>query len=117
MYPISLSRRNASQIVRPLIALLLVSSGAWASAVVFPKTSTPGAYEKYSLRVINEREVATVRVEIHFPPGLRVVSFGDVPGWQLQILADTTERITGAGGAETARSGRQPLELQLKTAG
>ncbi len=81
---------------RIIIALVLVSSVAWARAVVLPNRSTPGAYEKYSLRVVNEREVPTLRVEIHFPQNLRVVSFGDVPGWNLQILTDSTQRITGA---------------------
>ena len=93
---LTVSRQKAARVAVPLIALLLVSSLAWARAVVFPKTSTPGAYEKYSLRVINEREVPTLRVEIHFPAGLRVVSFGDVPGWKLEILTDTAQRITGA---------------------
>jgi uncharacterized protein YcnI len=82
--------------VRIVVALLLVSSVASARAVVFPSRSTPGAYEKYSLRVINEREVPTLRVEIHFPKNLRVVSFGDVPGWKLQILTDSAQGITGA---------------------
>jgi uncharacterized protein YcnI len=90
--------------VRPIAAgisilfatILLASSIAWGRAVVFPKTSTPGAYEKYSLRVINERDVPTLQVEISFPAGLRVVSFGDVPGWKLQVLTDSTQRITGA---------------------
>jgi uncharacterized protein YcnI len=48
------------------------------------------------LRVPNERDVSTVRVELHFPNGLRVVSFGDVPGWRLQVLTDSAKRITGA---------------------
>ena len=79
-----------------LVALMAVSSIAWARAVVYPATSTPGAYEKYWLRIINERDVPTLRVEIQFPAGLRVISFGDVPGWRVQILTDTAQRITGA---------------------
>jgi uncharacterized protein YcnI len=78
------------------IAVALVSSLAWARAVVFPATSTPGASEKYALRVMNERDVPTLQVEIRFPEGLRVISFGDVPGWKLQILTDSAQRITGA---------------------
>jgi len=79
-----------------LLALFVVPSIAFAHAVVFPKTSTPGAYEKYVLRVPNERDVPTLRVELHFPTGLRVVSFADVPGWKLQVLTDSAQRITGA---------------------
>ncbi|HST07104.1 MAG TPA: DUF1775 domain-containing protein [Gemmatimonadaceae bacterium] len=77
-------------------AALLVPSVALAHAVVFPKTSSLGAYEKYVLRVPNERDVPTTRVEIHFPAGLRVVSFGDVADWKLQVLTDSAQRITGA---------------------
>jgi uncharacterized protein YcnI len=90
------SRQAAARIGVASIALLFFSSLAWARAVVFPTTSTPGAYEKYFLRVINERDVPTLRVEISFPAGLRVVSFGDVPGWELQVLTDSAQQITGA---------------------
>ena len=76
--------------------ILLAPSILFAHAVVFPKTSTPGAYEKYVLRVPNERDVPTLKVELHFPQGLRVVSFGDVPGWKLQVLTDSAQRVMGA---------------------
>jgi uncharacterized protein YcnI len=89
-------RRQVEKIGALLVALLLACSLIGARAVVFPKTSTPGAYEKYSLRVMNERDIPTLQVEISFPAGLRVVSFGDVPGWKLQVLTDSTQRITGA---------------------
>lgn len=79
-----------------LLVLLALPSIAFAHAVVFPKTSTPGAYEKYVLRVPNERDVPTLKVELHFPTGLRVVSFADVPGWKLEVLTDSAQRITGA---------------------
>lgn len=79
-----------------LLAVLIAPSIVFAHAVVFPNTSTPGAYEKYVLRVPNEREVPTLKVELRFPKGLRVVSFGDVPGWKLQVLTDSIQRVTGA---------------------
>ena len=84
--------------LRPLVALvaLLVPSVSSAHAVVFPKTSTHGAYEKYVLRVPNEKDVATIRVEIRFPARARVVSFGDVAGWQLQEIRDSANAIVGA---------------------
>ena len=86
----------------PLRTLLIVAgilvgpSILFAHAVVFPKSSTPGAYEKYVLRVPNERDVPTLKVELHFPQGLRIVSFGDVPGWKLQVLTDSAQRVMGA---------------------
>jgi hypothetical protein len=75
---------------------LVVPSLLFGHAVVYPKASTPGAYEKYVLRVPNEKDVPTTRVEIRFPADLRVSSFGDVPGWQLEVLTDSAKRIVGA---------------------
>ena len=92
-------RRGLEPIVGVLLlccALLIAPAFAFAHAVVYPKTSTPGAYEKYVLRVPNERDVPTLKVELHFPVGLRVVSFSEVPGWKLQVLTDSAQRIIGA---------------------
>jgi uncharacterized protein YcnI len=88
--------RQGVRVILLLVGLLVAPSIVFAHAVVFPKTSTPGAYEKYVLRVPNERDVPTVKVELHFPEGLRVVSFGDTPGWKLEVLTDSAQRVTGA---------------------
>ena len=90
-------RRHPLRLVAALALLLLLAPAlADAHAVVFPKKSTPGAYEKYVLRVPNEKGTATTRVEIHFPAGVRVVSFADVPGWTLETLTDSAGKVTGA---------------------
>jgi uncharacterized protein YcnI len=86
----------ATHAILLVLAILIAPSIVFAHAVVFPKTSTPGAYEKYVLRVPNERDVPTLKVELQFPHGLRVVSFGDVAGWKLQVLTDSAQRVTGA---------------------
>ncbi|HEX4684531.1 MAG TPA: YcnI family protein [Gemmatimonadaceae bacterium] len=79
------------------VGLTLVTWGiAFGHAVVFPKTSTPGAFERYVLRVPNEKSSATTRVEIRFPADVRVTSFEDVPGWQLEVLTDSAKRVVGA---------------------
>ena len=65
-------------------------------AVVAPATSRPGAYERYVLRVPNESDNPTVRVEIHFPADVRVISFAEVPGWRLEATWDSTGRATSA---------------------
>lgn len=90
------SSRPVMRAVFLFFAVFVAPSIVFAHAVVFPKTSTPGAYEKYVLRVPNERDVPTLKVEIRFPEALRVVSFEDVPGWKLQVLTDSIQRITGA---------------------
>lgn len=78
------------------LAAVLAPAVAHAHAVVFPRRSTPGAYERYVLRVPNEKATATVRVELQFPAGVRVTSFADVPGWRLEVRTDSAQRIVGA---------------------
>lgn len=82
--------------VAAVLLVLAVPALLFGHAVVYPKASNAGAYEKYVLRVPNEKEVATTRVEIRFPAELRVTSFADVAGWQLEVLTDSTKRIIGA---------------------
>jgi len=93
------SRRRRAALAAATTAVILavaVPTLSWAHAVVFPRQSTTGSYEKYVLRVPNEKAVATTRVEIHFPAGLRVTSFADVPGWQLEVVTDSAKAITAA---------------------
>ena len=79
-----------------VLAALLVPAIAFAHAVVYPAKSPPGAYERYVLRVPNEKDVPTTRVEISFPPGVRVISFAEVQGWTLAVARDTADEITSA---------------------
>ena len=83
----------AVTVVTTAVALPTLS---WAHAVVYPRQSTAGGYEKYVLRVPNEKAVATTRVELHFPSGLRVTSFAEVAGWQLEVVTDSSKSITAA---------------------
>ena len=79
-----------------LVAALVGPAPLLAHAVVYPKTSTPGAYERYVLRVPNEKGSATTRIEIRFPADAKVISFADVPGWTVQPVLDSAQRIVGA---------------------
>jgi uncharacterized protein YcnI len=90
------ARRAAGAVLMAAALTLAAASVANAHAVVFPKTSKTGGYEKYVLRVPNEKTVPTTRVEIRFPAGLRVTAFEDVPGWQLEVLTDSAKHVTGA---------------------
>lgn len=79
-----------------LAAALLVPATLLAHAVVYPKSSTPGAYEQYVLRVPNEKGSPTTRIEIRFPSDVKVISFADVPGWEMHPMLDSAQRIVGA---------------------
>ena len=88
--------RRLAVVVAAFALVLGVPVLAFGHAVVYPRTSAPGAYERYVLRVPNEKTTATTRVEIRFPAELRVTSFEDVPGWQLEVLTDSAKRVIGA---------------------
>lgn len=74
----------------------LVPSIANAHVTVWPRSAARGAYERYVVRVPNEKNVPTTRVEVHFPAEVRISSFLEVAGWQLQVLSDSAGKITGA---------------------
>ncbi|MDI3341259.1 MAG: YcnI family protein [Sphaerobacter sp.] len=85
-------------------ALMLLAASGVASAhvTVWPKQTTTGAFEKYTVRVPTEKDIPTVQVELIFPPGLRVSSFQPKPGWTYELQRDASGTITGvvwSGGA------------------
>ncbi len=95
--------RHARVLRRALtVASLVCTAGVLAPSIanahvtVWPRSAAHGAYERYVVRVPNERNVATTRVEIHFPAEVRISSFQEVAGWQLQVLTDSAGKITGA---------------------
>lgn len=74
----------------------LLPAVARAHVTVSPRSAARGAFERYVVRVPNEKNVPTTRVEIHFPAEVRISSFLEVAGWQLQVLTDSAGKITGA---------------------
>lgn len=102
--PIRTAPPHRAHIVRRALAVasllcatrVLVPSVANAHVTVWPRSAARGAFERYVVRVPNERNVPTTRVEIHFPAEVRISSFQEVAGWQLQVLSDSAGKITGA---------------------
>ena len=92
----SVGETRVTTLVMAGVAVLLTASALWAHAVVAPAVSTTRTYETYTLRVPNEKDVATVRVDIEFPPEVFVVSFAEVPGWELDVERNGTGRAVGA---------------------
>jgi uncharacterized protein YcnI len=69
---------------------------ALAHIRIYPTESAPGAREKYTMRVPNERQVATVKVDGDFPAGLAVYDFEFKPGWKIDFKKDDKGKIVGA---------------------
>jgi hypothetical protein len=78
-------------------AALAAASPAAGHVTVWPKASVPGAHEKYVVRVPNEKQADTIRIEVRFPAGLDVMSFEQKPGWRTEPLRDGAGRLIGVG--------------------
>ncbi|HLK47588.1 MAG TPA: DUF1775 domain-containing protein [Bryobacteraceae bacterium] len=77
-------------------ALLIFGHLAFSHIRIYPTESTYGAREKYTMRVPNEKKVATIRVEGEFPSELTVYDFEFKPGWKIDFKKDEKGKITGA---------------------
>ncbi len=75
---------------------LACASVTFAHIRIAPTESAPGAREKYTMRVPNEKQVATIRVEGEFPAGLEIYDFEFKPGWKIDFKKDDNGKIVGA---------------------
>jgi uncharacterized protein YcnI len=78
------------------ILAIVPSALLFAHITIWPKESAPGARERYTMRVPNEKQVATVRIEGDFPAELNVYDFEFKPGWKIDFKKDDKGKITGA---------------------
>lgn len=63
---------------------------------IFPPESIQGAREKYTMRVPNEKQVNSVKIEAEFPPEVKLYDFEFKPGWKIDFKKDDKGNITGA---------------------
>jgi uncharacterized protein YcnI len=84
-------------VVTAVTAVLLLAAPAQAHVTVNPSEAPKGGFTKLSFRVPNEKDVATIKVEVALPTDVTIaeVSTRPVPGWT--VAADKT-RITWSGG-------------------
>jgi uncharacterized protein YcnI len=72
--------------------VVCVAAPSWAHVTVWPRASSVGAFEKYTVRVPTEGQVATTSVELAIPDGVTFVSVG-VPMGHTYQLKKTGERV------------------------
>jgi uncharacterized protein YcnI len=75
---------------------LVCSQSAVAHIRIYPTESTAGAREKYTMRVPNEKQVNSIRIEGEFPLGLDVYDFEFKPGWKIDFKKNAEGKIVGA---------------------
>jgi uncharacterized protein YcnI len=74
-----------------LVALLVVGS-AFAHVVVKPAESRQGQEQQYTLRMPNEKTVATVKLVLTVPATLKLVSTQSPTGWKVRVDKDLAGR-------------------------
>jgi uncharacterized protein YcnI len=67
------------------VSVLTYTAIAEAHVTVWPKQSTAGTWEKYTVRVPVEKNVNTTKVRVEFPQGVEVHSVMPVQGWNYQF--------------------------------
>lgn len=83
------------------LALLVISTFfgfttiVHAHVTVWPKESTVGSYEKYTVRVPSEKSSNTTKIQLEFPKDVKVATVHPVPGWNYQFIKDSDGRNTG----------------------
>jgi len=91
-----MTMRWLERVVLSAAMTLLAGHLAFAHIRILPAESTQGAREKYTMRVPNEKQVATIRVEGEFPSGVNIYDFEFKPGWRIDFKKDDKGRIVGA---------------------
>ena len=78
------------------IILMMLVQVASAHIRIAPTESTVGAREKYTMRVPNEKQVGSSKIEGEFPAGLQVYDFEFKPRWKIDFKKDDKGNIVGA---------------------
>ena len=78
-----------------VIALVCVQLAS-AHIRIYPTESSFGAREKYTMRVPNEKQVGSNKVEGEFPAELQVYDFEFKAGWKIDFKKDDKGKIIGA---------------------
>lgn len=79
-----------------LMISVLFAGIASAHVTVFPKEATQGSYEKFAVRVPNEKDIPTVKVEVKFAlDSVAVSRFEPKAGWTYELAKDADGKITG----------------------
>ncbi len=78
------------------LAMLLFVVAAFAHVTVLPAESTAGKNENYVMRVPNERDSPTVRIEVEFPAEANIGYFEQKAPWKLELKRDDKKKILSA---------------------
>src|SRR5215510_2236157 len=88
--------KSVTRFTLAVAATLLFVAGALAHVTVTPTESATGKNETYIMRVPNERDSPTVRIEVTFPLEANMGYFEQKAPWKLELKRDDKKKILSA---------------------
>jgi uncharacterized protein YcnI len=82
--------------MKQVILAILLGTTIEAHVVVRPPQSTIGLDQKYTMRVPNEKQVATTSIQLTFPDAIVVSAIDEQPGWKLTVDKNAQGKIARA---------------------
>ncbi len=89
-------QRMTTPIFAAALATLFSIVAADAHVTVTPAESALGKNETYTMRVPNERDSPTVRIEVEFPADAEIGYFEQKAPWKLELKRDDKKKILSA---------------------
>src|SRR6516164_9494805 len=88
---------NGRRLFAALALTSALSSAAFAGLSILPQESIAGMHEKYTMRVPNEKDSASItQIEVQFPAGLEIYGYEPKQGWKVDLKKDAKGKISGA---------------------
>jgi uncharacterized protein YcnI len=90
---------RGKQLARPVLiatAILSFVVAGYAHVTVAPTESSVGKNETYVMRVPNERDSPTVRIEVEFPADADIGYFEQKAPWKLELTRDDKKKVVRA---------------------
>ncbi len=94
-------RRCLLHIVGLLALQIPLGSTISAQVAIHPTTTTPAAWERFSVRVANNTDTATISIRLDLPDAITVLGVDVPPGWTFDQQAGTAtspQSIVWSGG-------------------
>src|ERR1043166_3838977 len=88
--------KQCSRLTFTALAVLMSVVAAYAHVTVTPTESAVGKNETYTMRVPNERDSPTIRIEVAFPVEADMGYFEQKAPWKLELKRDEKKKILSA---------------------
>ena len=111
--------RSNVYVLSALSALSALSTPLAAQVAIHPTTVEPASWERYALRVVNQQDLAVVRVRLEVPDALTVVGVESPGGWTgvVTVATDSTPQAITWDGAVLSQGGLREFAFMARLQG